>query len=158
MRERIGACWSGEILWDCPLAGYSTLKVGGPADALIAPADRGELVRLLGCLSAAAVPWRIIGRGSNIVVADQGVEGVVIVLGREFAAIRELPAERGRLVEVEAGCTLAKLGRWCQERGLSGLEFASGIPGTVGGATGDHHLQFRGRLGTASMRSTTAQA
>ena len=187
IEARIRRCWSGEIRWGCPLAAYSTLKVGGPADALIRPAGRDELVRLVGRLSEEGVPWRVIGRGSNIVVADQGVEGVVIVLGRQFAAIRELPAavsnhgvsfESSALppsckrlqgaadarnrpasysplceqaddkadavscdclpaahrVEVEAGCSLASLGHWCQERALAGLEFATGIPGTVGGA------------------------
>ena len=134
IEERIRRCWSGEIVWGCPLAGYSTLKVGGPADALIFPAARNELVRLVGRLSEERVPWRVIGRGSNIVVADHGVEGVVIVLGRQFAAIRELPTATGHRVEVEAGCSLARLGHWCQEHALTGLEFATGIPGTVGGA------------------------
>ncbi len=134
IHERIRRCWGGEIVWDCPLAGYSTLKVGGPADALIQPGSRDELVRLVGRLTEEEVPWRVIGRGSNILVADEGVEGVVIVLGQNFAAIREVAAANGRRVEVEAGCTLARLAHWCWERSLSGLEFAVGIPGTVGGA------------------------
>lgn len=117
------------------MAGFSTLKVGGPADALIEPANREELINLVGSLTEAKVPWQVIGRGSNILPADQGVEGVVIVLGRQFADIREL-SSTGQLsqVQVDAGCSLAKLARWCAKHGLSGLEFSFGIPGSVGGA------------------------
>ena len=116
------------------MAHFTTLKVGGPADALIRPAGRGELIQLVGRLTEAQVPWRVIGRGSNIVVADQGLDGVVICLGREFGAIQALPAASGQQVVVEAGCALARLSSWCHEHGLSGLEFVTGIPGTVGGA------------------------
>jgi UDP-N-acetylmuramate dehydrogenase len=112
----------------------TTLKVGGPADALIRPASRNELIDLVGRLTAAEVPWRVIGGGSNILVADQGVEGVVIVLGRSFSAIQAVAADGGRQVVVEAGCALARLSSWCHEQALSGMEFVTGIPGTVGGA------------------------
>lgn len=117
------------------MAKFSTLKVGGPADALIEPANREELVRLVGRLKEEMVPWQVIGRGSNILPADSGVEGVVIVLGRKFAEIRELfEDDRFRQVQADAGCSLTKMVRWCAERGLSGLEFCFGIPGSVGGA------------------------
>jgi len=134
LRERIRKAWTREILWDCPMAHFTTLRVGGPADALIRPGGRGELIQLVGRLTEAQVPWRVIGRGSNIVVADQGIDGVVIVLGREFGAIQALPAASGQQVVAEAGCALARLSSWCHAHGLSGLEFVTGIPGTVGGA------------------------
>jgi len=134
IKERIRRCWSGEVRWDCPLANYSTLKVGGPADAIILPQSKEDLVRLVGRLSAEQLPWRVIGRGSNILVADQGVEGVVIILGRDFGAIRPLPDVASPLILVEAGCSLTRLSNWCSERALSGLEFVTGIPGSVGGA------------------------
>jgi UDP-N-acetylmuramate dehydrogenase len=116
------------------MANFSTLKVGGPADALIRPGSRDELVRLVSCLAEAQIPWRVIGGGSNILVADRGIEGVVIVLGRDFAAIEPLPGDGVHRLLVEAGCSLARLSSWCLEHGLSGLEFVAGIPGTVGGA------------------------
>lgn len=135
LRERIRRCWSEEILWECPLADFTTLRVGGPAEALIRPGCREELVRLVGCLTEATVPWRVIGGGSNILVADAGVDGVVIVLGPRFAAIEPLPGADGlRLLRVEAGCSLARLSAWCLKHSCSGLEFVAGIPGTVGGA------------------------
>ncbi|MBA3013557.1 MAG: UDP-N-acetylmuramate dehydrogenase [Proteobacteria bacterium] len=117
------------------MTGFSSLKVGGPADAVIEPATKEDLIRLVSCLTAEGVPWQVIGRGTNILPADQGVEGVVIVLGRHFAAIQEVVGEGGsRQVQVDAGCSLTKLVRWCAGRGLSGLEFCFGIPGSVGGA------------------------
>jgi len=116
------------------MASYSTLKVGGPADALIQPTSKEALAGLVGRLSAEQIPWRVIGRGSNIVVADEGVDGVIIVLGRDFAAIEELPGPEGPCLSVEAGYSLAKLLHWCCEHSLSGLEFVTGIPGSVGGA------------------------
>jgi len=117
------------------MAAYATLKVGGLADALIEPESKEDLFLLVSRLSVEGVPWQVIGRGSNILPADQGVEGVVIVLGRKLAQIREVDGEGapGR-VQVEAGCSLAKLVHWCAGRGLSGLEFSFGIPGSVGGA------------------------
>ena len=135
--------WTGEILWDCPLAEFTTLKVGGPAGAVLF-ADKPEQLRhLLGWLRANQIPWRVIGRGSNILVPDEGFAGVVIILGRGFAAIEPLggPGRSGApepvLVRVGAGCSLARLVNWCAAfppHGLAGLEFAQGIPGSVGGA------------------------
>lgn len=133
--ERLRKFWKGEVLWNCPLAYFSTLKVGGPARSIIMPRDTSEFSGLVKGLRRHGVPWRVIGRGSNILVSDQGFAGVVIVLGAEFAAIRELEtADAGALIEVQSGCSLAKLVKWSMERELAGLEFAVGIPGSVGGA------------------------
>lgn len=135
IKDAIRRCWPGEILWDCPLANFTTLKVGGPADALIQPQSKEALARLVGCLSQEAIPWQVIGRGSNILVADRGVAGVVILLGREFAAIEAISGPDGPpQLSVQAGCSLAKLLHWCCAHRLSGLEFVTGIPGSVGGA------------------------
>jgi UDP-N-acetylmuramate dehydrogenase len=113
------------------MAKLSTLRVGGPAEAVIYPESEGGLVGLIAALQENAVPWLVIGRGSNILASDAGVAGVVIVLGRDFGGIRELSP--GKII-VEAGCSLAKLTSWCAKRGLTGLEFAVGIPGSIGGA------------------------
>ncbi|MEW6521220.1 MAG: UDP-N-acetylmuramate dehydrogenase [Thermodesulfobacteriota bacterium] len=123
------------IVWHGRLAGYTTFKVGGRAEAIVFPRGRDELSLLIRRLHELAVPWVILGRGSNVVIADEGLRGVVIVLGREFSAI-ELLEDAGDsvLVRVEAGCSLVKLVSWAVERGYAGLEFAAGIPGSVGGA------------------------
>ncbi len=123
--------WPGTLLWGAPLADFTTLRVGGPAAAVAMPADTVELIALLALLRDHNVSWRVIGRGSNLLVADRGYDGMVIVLGRRFGAIE--PAGP-TTVRVEAGCGLARLLQWCVAQELTGLEFLAGIPGSVGGA------------------------
>lgn len=123
------------IVWHGSLAEYTTFKVGGRAEAIVFPQGREELSLLIRSLQALAVPWVILGRGSNVVIVDEGLQGVAIVLGRDFAEIELVEdAADSIVVRVEAGCSLAKLVSWAVERGLAGLEFAAGIPGSVGGA------------------------
>jgi UDP-N-acetylmuramate dehydrogenase len=134
-REKVGRAWQGAVQWQCPLSRYTTLRVGGPAAALIEPATPAELEQLIRGLREQDINWRVIGRGSNILVADEGLPGVVIVLASGFANIeQETGAGENRLVQATAGCLLPKLVAWCTAQGLSGLEFAAGIPGSVGGA------------------------
>lgn len=135
LRKTVQALWPGEVFWSCPMARYSTLRAGGPAAALIEPRCVTELVHVVRGLRANRVDWLVIGGGSNILVTDQGFAGVVLHLGREFATIsKKSEAEAEVLVTVEAGCSLARLSKWCIEQELTGLEFAAGIPGSVGGA------------------------
>ncbi|MBU0964983.1 MAG: UDP-N-acetylmuramate dehydrogenase [Proteobacteria bacterium] len=125
----------GDIVWHGSLAVYTTFKVGGRAEAIVFPKGRDELSRLVRSLHGLDVPWVILGRGSNVVIADAGLKGVVIVFGRDFAEIELVDdAADSVVVRVEAGCSLAKLVSWAVERGYAGLEFAAGIPGSVGGA------------------------
>lgn len=134
--EQLRDLWSGEIEWDSPMARWCTLQVGGPARAIATPASLEELQSLLAVLAKLGVCWRVIGRGSNLLVADAGYDGVIVMLGRKFAAIGERAGEKKgeTLVQVEAGCSLMKLVNWCAGHGLQGLEFGAGIPGSVGGA------------------------
>ncbi len=108
----------------------TTLKIGGPAEVLLRPAGTGELVRCLDRLSGDNIPFRLLGGGSNLLVDDRGVEGVVI---RPEYAPEELVIEGSR-VKAPAGMGLGRLVKAAKEAGLAGLEFAAGIPGTVGGA------------------------
>lgn len=127
--------WIGEMLWNTSLASYTTFRVGGAAEALVFPRGVKELSQLIQGLRKINVPWHIIGRGSNIVVSDKGVQGVVIVFGRNFSSRQILEESADSVqVRVEAGHSLSGLVNWSVEKGLSGLEFAAGIPGTVGGA------------------------
>jgi UDP-N-acetylmuramate dehydrogenase len=100
------------------------------------PASRAELQSLLVVLAKLGVCWRVIGRGSNLLVADAGYDGVIVMLGRKFAAIEQRAGKKSgeTRVRVEVGCSLMKLVNWCAAQGLEGLEFAAGIPGSVGGA------------------------
>jgi len=128
--------WPGKLELDCPMARHCTLRVGGLARVLAAPASIEELALLLQLLGSLEVPWHVIGRGSNLLVPDTGYAGVIILLSRNFAAISPRAAKGGGVasVRVAAGCGLMKLVNWCLSQSLSGLEFAAGIPGSVGGA------------------------
>jgi UDP-N-acetylmuramate dehydrogenase len=117
------------VALDEPLAHWTSLRVGGPADALVRIDTREELVRVLGFCRAHALSVSILGGGFNSLVRDGGLRGVVVRL----AGLREVALAGDGLVRAEAGVTHSQLTRFCAEQGRSGLEFAVGIPGTVGG-------------------------
>lgn len=118
---------------------YSTLKVGGPAEAIISVINIEDLKRLIHWLKKNDINWWIVGRGSNILVPDHGLAGVTIVLDGEFNSIETLVTptaqkEDDTLIRVGGGCLLSKVVNYCIANSLSGLEFAVGIPGSIGGA------------------------
>ncbi len=120
----------GRVLVDEPLARYTTMKIGGPADILIVPKHVAGIEKTLQLVKKYKTKWTVIGRGSNILVSDLGIEGVVIRLGE---GLDHLEVEKHR-VRVGGGYPLIKLSTLLSRQGLAGLEFASGIPGSVGGA------------------------
>jgi len=109
---------------------HTSLGVGGAADLYAEPEDADDLLALVRCLKDRQVPWLAIGRGYNLLVRDGGIRGAVISLAR-FNRISEAGE---RLIRAEAGAENLALVRFAQERGLGGIGFISGIPGTVGGA------------------------
>lgn len=119
-----------EELARAPLARFTTLKIGGEADRLCSPSNVSELVDLLGRLYDSGEPWHVIGGGSNLLISSRGVTGTVIRL----AQITEVKTSEPEVIEAGTGARLPHLARWAAAHGLSGLEFAVGIPGTVGGA------------------------
>ncbi len=139
LKRKLAALADSPVLWDCPLRDYTSFAIGGPATALITVEGLAELQRLLAFLGEQKIPWRMIGRGTNLLVRDAGFDGVVLILGKGFAKIivtdEAVPeAGDGVVVQAGAGCSLARLVNWCGEKGFTGLEFAAGIPGTIGGA------------------------
>ncbi len=122
----------GKLLFDEPLAPFTWLRVGGPAEVLFLPADHADLADFLRNLPL-EVPVTVLGVGSNVIVRDGGIPGVVIRLaGREFAGI-QTDAEAHRIV-CGAGALDAAVARAAAKAGIAGLEFYAGIPGTIGGA------------------------
>lgn len=120
----------GKLLLNEPLGPYTWFRVGGAADALFIPADADDLADFLKALPE-SVPVTIIGVGSNLIVRDGGVEGVVIRLaGRAFAAI----TTEGDTVTTGAGALDSMVAKASAKAGIAGLEFYAGIPGTIGGA------------------------
>ncbi len=112
------------------LARFTTLKIGGEADRLCVPANADELASLLDNLKTNSEPWHVLGGGSNLLVSSQGVAGTVIRLAQITAMTNPEP----EVIEAGTGARLPHLARYAATRGLSGLEFSVGIPGTVGGA------------------------
>jgi UDP-N-acetylmuramate dehydrogenase len=122
----------GKLLFDEPLAPFTWFRVGGPADVLFLPADADDLIDFLRALPD-AVPLTVLGVGSNVIVRDGGVEGVVIRLaGRAFAST-DIDAANSRVV-AGPGALDAAVARAAAKAGIAGLEFYAGVPGTIGGA------------------------
>lgn len=131
-RERIRRVVSGvtgEILWDEPMSRHTTFRVGGLADVLISPCDLEGLKTVVVRSQEEGVPLFALGNGSNLLVRDGGIEGIVVSLSR-FSGI----SVEGERIYVEAGVSCPVLAKTAYRMGLSGLEFACEIPGMVGGA------------------------
>ena len=121
---------SFDTIRNAPMKAYTTLRLGGPADWLAFPRNGEEMAAMQAEAAAAGMPVTVMGRGSNTLVLDGGIRGLVIRVERGMKAIRT----DGNRLRAQAGASLAAVAAAAAEAGLSGLEFASGIPGTVGGA------------------------
>lgn len=120
----------GKVRENEPLLKHTTIKIGGPADLFVEPSSSESLAKALQIIKKNGVKWRAIGRGSNLLVSDKGIEGVVLKLGIGLDDF-ELHED---LLTVGGGCSIVRLATIISKKGLSGLEFASGIPGSIGGA------------------------
>jgi UDP-N-acetylmuramate dehydrogenase len=119
----------GAVRRNEPLARHVTFRIGGPADILVLPRSLADLAAAVAWLYREGHPFVLLGRGSNVLIADRGVRGVVVKTGRGQDRVRYA----GARVIAECGASLPQLSRAAASRGLSGLEFAAGIPGSVGG-------------------------
>ena len=115
-----------------PMARHTTFQIGGPADRLVTAENPAQLGALLAAAKEAGLPVLLLGRGSDLLVGDRGIRGIVLRLAGDFQKITPLPD--GVSLRAGAGVSLAALCAYARERELSGLEFAWGIPGSVGGA------------------------
>lgn len=113
-----------------PLAGHTTLRIGGPAALFVVAADEADVAATLGWARASGRPLRILGLGSNLLCPDEGFDGLILDLSAACGGVRW----EGDRVEAGAGVHLARLLQEAARRGLSGLEGVAGVPGTVGGA------------------------
>lgn len=118
----------GEIRWGEPLSRILSLQVGGPADVLVVPSDVGDVIRVIQGARAEQIPFVVLG-GTNVVVRDKGIRGIVMQL-KQLTRIQE---EDNQVVYAQAGVRLPRLMQFASGRNLSGMEWAAGIPGTVGG-------------------------
>lgn len=128
--ERLRTELGGGVRADEPMGKHTTYRVGGPAAILCVLETVHDVAATLRVLEEERVEWAVVGKGSNLLVADAGYDGAVLVLGREFRR----HAVEGETLRAGAACVLAHLVQEGFNRGQSGLEWAVGIPGTLGGA------------------------
>lgn len=129
LRETLRDLLQDRVRFDVPLARLTSLCIGGPADAVATPGDRTELAALLDLCSAHRIPHHLIGNGFNTLASDAPLAGIVI----QLSCLRRLEERPGGGLRADSGVSHSQVTRFCTQRGLSGLEFAAGIPGTVGG-------------------------
>ncbi len=126
--------FQGEVRFNVPMKCHTSLAIGGEADVLAQPGDPLSLRNVVAVLRQEGTPFFTLGGGSNVLVSDRGMEGVVISL-KAFGRIEVIRDKKdGVELFVEAGTPLQKLVNFCREKGYSGIEGLTGIPGTVGGA------------------------
>ena len=123
-------CTAKELLLEEPMAKHTSFRIGGPADVLAQPGNEAELAELLKRAAHHAVPVTLVGNGSNLLVRDKGIRGLVIKLSNLFSSI----TVAGNVLTFGSGISLAMASKKAASLSLSGLEFAVGIPGTIGGA------------------------
>ncbi len=133
-----------------PMEKHTTFRVGGPADCLIELENTQQLKKIQQYLQAVEIPFLILGNGSNLLVSDSGYEGIVLQIGNRMSDVQV----QGKLLTAQAGAPLAKIARVAMENGLTGLEFASGIPGTVGGGVVMNAGAYGGEMSQVVTRVT----
>lgn len=135
----------GQLLRDEPMSRHTTFRIGGPADMMFFPAMEQQIALAIRLALDYHIPYTVIGNGSNLIVRDGGVIGLVIALGERFSHI----SIENNVLTAEAGATLSKVAAEAQRAGLSGLEFVSGIPGTLGGGCAMNAGAYGGQLSDA---------
>lgn len=119
-----------KLLLNEPMKNHTSFKIGGPADILVEPREVWHIKEIINICKTENIPYFVMGNGTNLIVRDGGIRGVVIKMTCKFSAC----SLEGNIIKAEAGISLSRLANFAMVNGLTGLEFASGIPGTLGGA------------------------
>lgn len=119
-----------QILYNEPMKNHTSFKLGGPAEKFIEPKDTTELIEAIKSLRGQDIPYYIIGNGSNLLISDKGLKGAIVKIGESFGSI----SINEDMIITESGILLSTLSKMAAREGLTGMEFASGIPGSLGGA------------------------
>ncbi len=122
---------SNQIIFNAPMSEHTTFKIGGAADVLTFPSNIDEVAAVIKLTNAFKIPYAILGNGSNVLVLDKGIRGAVIKFSDNFFGKIRIDGEK---IIADAGATLKAVSNFAAEKSLSGLEFAVGIPGSIGGA------------------------
>ncbi len=131
------------VKYNQPMSDYTSWKVGGPAECFLTPSNTDELAKILKYSCKHNMPTFIFGNGTNLLVLDSGIRGMVVNIGNSFSYI-EASANK---IKAGSGTSMTRLARYTAEKGLAGLEFAAGIPGSLGGAVIMNAGAFGGHIG-----------
>lgn len=142
IKELAGYAGFENILENEPMAGHLTMEAGGPAAYYITPCGEEALAGVIKILNREALPYYVIGNGSNVIVRDEGYDGVIIGIGEGFSKIET----EGTVITAGAGALLKEVSKAALEAGLTGFEFASGIPGSVGGGASMNAGAYAGEM------------
>ena len=145
---------SNILFFNEPLKKHTTFRIGGAADLLVTPQSEEQLIKLFKYIKENCIRYVIIGNGSNLLFSDEGYRGIVVKIGSELSSIEAIPCENGMIINAGAGTLLSKLALFACENSLTGLEFASGIPGNVGGAVLMNAGAYDGEISQVLVRST----
>jgi UDP-N-acetylmuramate dehydrogenase len=132
-RKELAKIGGEAVLFDCPMSQYTTFRVGGNVEALFLAQELQLLKRMVSYLRDKNIPYLVVGKGSNLLVRDGGLKGVVVILKGGLATV-EKNVKNDRIILAGGGLGIGELVSHCTRMGLGGLEFLAGIPGTVGGA------------------------
>ncbi|MCD6353266.1 MAG: UDP-N-acetylmuramate dehydrogenase, partial [Proteobacteria bacterium] len=134
-KQSLESFFRGRLLYDAFLKDFVSFKVGGPADVIAFPENQEDLIMLLHFIREEKTPFFVLGEGTNLVVRDSGFRGVVIKLSSGFETMGLEEEGEGKVyVKAQAGVRLSRILDFALQNSLSGLEFSSGIPGSIGGA------------------------
>ena len=142
LAEALRAMGQDRLLENEPMSRHTTFRVGGKADLMFFPENEAEIRSALKLAGEAGIHTYVVGNGSNLIVRDGGIRGLVIVLGERFSQIQI----DGKYLHAQAGALLSQAASAAQDASLSGLEFASGIPGTLGGGCAMNAGAYGGQL------------
>ena len=143
LRRLTDALGSGKVLRDEPMSRHTTFRVGGPADIFLLPQASEDVSTIVRLCREESAPLMTIGNGSNLLVRDGGIRGAVMQLGERFAAI----SAEGDTLTAQGGALLPRVAAEAWRQGLTGMEFASGIPGSIGGAAAMNAGAYGGEMG-----------
>lgn len=128
--QMCGIVGSDHVDTDEPMKKHTTFRIGGPADYYVTPHSKDEIAQVIAACRKENIPYYILGNGSNLLVSDNGYRGVIIQIFKNYNDV----CVEGECITAKAGALLSKIAKKALEHGLTGFEFASGIPGTLGGA------------------------
>lgn len=139
------------VLLDEPMSRHTTFKIGGPADCFVMPSTVKEAVDVIKIIHKYNMPFTMIGNGSNLLVMDKGIRGIVVNLNERFAEIRQ----ENNIVYAQCGALMADVSKFAGKCSLTGLEFAVGIPGSIGGCIFMNAGAYDGEIKNAVKSVTT---